>query len=551
MYFRHFFSLICHWIIILVNTSTSRNPIEQKVSKRWKEHLLQRQLLAKKAATTTTTTQPPSSPSSPLQRAPQTPSKTSSLPQHVPYYTTPSRTQQNTSPTCESTPPTAATVARHQLRMKREEKNTNEHHTSQHNKHKASWSAPRSKRDAQVARRNYRRRRSEYIQKVFHGGASSSNRTTTTTSPTRSQTPPLPETKTNFKTRTNTSNTETDIHFQDLQNQATTPGTTTTPTTKRNKKQQWTPKDLQSRYRKLLAKQASNKSKYENQKIKKDNLKLKVMEKWKLLLPDLPHPNEGGRSRMDRSTVKKMEALCSLGVPSQMRPQVWPVCIGNALSITEDLFEIFRDRAKIARQQEENYRRRENDIRRKKQIEKNKEIEKMKNQEKNGEMNLNSPERNVKNLTTKTRHQRERSGTWSPTSNSDITKALDQSTITTNQTNNNNDNKFVLPSSPSNTNSKHQTKPNQTKTKSSLDVILPGGKLMGRENTINRIKVDLPRTFPQLAFFVEGSPLHQALRDVLEAYTFMRPDCGYVQGNVVYFVIFFISSIPLIIIVLF
>ena len=199
---------------------------------------------------------------------------------------------------------------------------------------------------------------------------------------------------------------------------------------------------------------------------------------------------------------------------------MWPVCIGNALSITEDLFEIFRDRAKIARQQEENYRRRENDIRRKKQIEKN-------------------TERNVKNLTTKTRHQRERSGTWSPTSNSDITKALDQSTITTNQTNNNNDNKFVLPSSPSNTNSKHQTKPNQTKTKSSLDVILPGGKLMGRENTINRIKVDLPRTFPQLAFFVEGSPLHQALRDVLEAYTFMRPDCGYVQGNVVYFVIFF------------
>lgn len=44
------------------------------------------------------------------------------------------------------------------------------------------------------------------------------------------------------------------------------------------------------------------------------------------------------------------------------------------------------------------------------------------------------------------------------------------------------------------------------------------------------IPLDLPRTFPTLAFFAEGGPLHEDCGRILEAYTFFRPDIGYVQG---------------------
>lgn len=42
--------------------------------------------------------------------------------------------------------------------------------------------------------------------------------------------------------------------------------------------------------------------------------------------------------------------------------------------------------------------------------------------------------------------------------------------------------------------------------------------------------MDLPRTFPALAFYQPGGPHHENLKRVLEAYVFYRPDIGYVQG---------------------
>lgn len=44
------------------------------------------------------------------------------------------------------------------------------------------------------------------------------------------------------------------------------------------------------------------------------------------------------------------------------------------------------------------------------------------------------------------------------------------------------------------------------------------------------IPFDLPRTFPTLVFFQEGGPMHDDCMRILEAYTFFRPDIGYVQG---------------------
>lgn len=52
----------------------------------------------------------------------------------------------------------------------------------------------------------------------------------------------------------------------------------------------------------------------------------------------------------------------------------------------------------------------------------------------------------------------------------------------------------------------------------------------GRERSTQCIPFDLPRTFPTLAFFSEGGPLHDDCARLLEAYTFYRPDIGYVQG---------------------
>ncbi|XXQ35111.1 Rab-GAP TBC domain-containing protein [Plasmodiophora brassicae] len=53
---------------------------------------------------------------------------------------------------------------------------------------------------------------------------------------------------------------------------------------------------------------------------------------------------------------------------------------------------------------------------------------------------------------------------------------------------------------------------------------------VGRENTIYYIEVDLQRTFPSLAFFRRGQPLHSELRNLLQTYCCYRPDVGYVQG---------------------
>lgn len=55
-------------------------------------------------------------------------------------------------------------------------------------------------------------------------------------------------------------------------------------------------------------------------------------------------------------------------------------------------------------------------------------------------------------------------------------------------------------------------------------------RLHGKERSTECIPFDLPRTFPTLAFFHEGGPLHEDCARILEAYTFFRPDIGYVQG---------------------
>lgn len=51
-----------------------------------------------------------------------------------------------------------------------------------------------------------------------------------------------------------------------------------------------------------------------------------------------------------------------------------------------------------------------------------------------------------------------------------------------------------------------------------------------REASVELIKLDISRTFPQLCIFQKGGPYHDLLHSLLGAYACYRPDVGYVQG---------------------
>jgi hypothetical protein len=55
-------------------------------------------------------------------------------------------------------------------------------------------------------------------------------------------------------------------------------------------------------------------------------------------------------------------------------------------------------------------------------------------------------------------------------------------------------------------------------------------RAVGREPSLRLIAVDIPRTYPTLAFFHADGPLAAPLHRVLEAYACFRPDVGYIQG---------------------
>ncbi|CAG9818842.1 unnamed protein product [Phaedon cochleariae] len=51
-----------------------------------------------------------------------------------------------------------------------------------------------------------------------------------------------------------------------------------------------------------------------------------------------------------------------------------------------------------------------------------------------------------------------------------------------------------------------------------------------QESSLDVIRLDISRTFPQLCIFQEGGPYSEALHSLLAAYVCYRPDVGYVQG---------------------
>ncbi|XP_046947755.1 TBC1 domain family member 14 isoform X3 [Lynx rufus] len=64
-----------------------------------------------------------------------------------------------------------------------------------------------------------------------------------------------------------------------------------------------------------------------------------------------------------------------------------------------------------------------------------------------------------------------------------------------------------------------------------LDLLIDAGfSAADREASLELIKLDISRTFPNLCIFQQGGPYHDTLHSILGAYTCYRPDVGYVQG---------------------
>ncbi|XP_043400623.1 TBC1 domain family member 14 isoform X4 [Chelonia mydas] len=65
-----------------------------------------------------------------------------------------------------------------------------------------------------------------------------------------------------------------------------------------------------------------------------------------------------------------------------------------------------------------------------------------------------------------------------------------------------------------------------------------------REASLELIKLDISRTFPNLCIFQQGGPYHDTLHSILGAYTCYRPDVGYMLTYFAAFEVFFEENLP-------
>ena len=183
--------------------------------------------------------------------------------------------------------------------------------------------------------------------------------------------------------------------------------------------------------------------------------------------------SQGGTAPPRPSMARTTREMIFRGIPSNMRPRAWPLLLGNDLKVTDELFEIFAGHGRRAR------------------------------------MALEAVQKKTERKHAKRVQEMERKKAAAAAAGSD--GGNDEG-----------------PGAEVNTTPRKRRA-------SSLD---PGSPLLmaaaqgvlGREESLALIDMDIPRTFPDLAFFTPGGGLDEELRKVLEAYVCYRPDVGYVQG---------------------
>jgi Rab-GTPase-TBC domain len=186
-------------------------------------------------------------------------------------------------------------------------------------------------------------------------------------------------------------------------------------------------------------------------------------------------PNFSTKVRNSRKVLQ----LCWEGIPSSVRPDAWRAIIGNDLHITKDLFEIMVVRG-----------RRECEIQR---VKRKKEMDRLRKEQE------------------------------------DFLAARAAATDSTDNGTNSGDER-----SDSDHDSNDDAEPDSPGLMHDASGALFGveekAELRSKENSMQLIATDIPRTFPHLKIFHNDGPLYQPLVDVLQAFVVYRPDIGYVQG---------------------
>lgn len=197
---------------------------------------------------------------------------------------------------------------------------------------------------------------------------------------------------------------------------------------------------------------------------------------------------------------KHLRSLARAGVPSQLRGRVWSALIGNSLQVTPELFQIFKQHASTARALVH----REREL-----LAREMAAARQSAQEQRGQPDpAAGGAADAVGQTTASPAAPDEAVAGDATETGSEVAAADTASGSS---------EAASPASP------------RQGRRSSL-AAAPEATLLGKEGTVALIELDIPRTFPDLAFFAAGGPLHEPLRDVLEAYTCFRPDVGYVQG---------------------
>ena len=167
--------------------------------------------------------------------------------------------------------------------------------------------------------------------------------------------------------------------------------------------------------------------------------------------------------------TKLVKKLCSKGIPSAARPQAWPLLMGNNLQITPELMEIFYNHAV--------------------------DFEKQDNIKRNA-IETEARARSARNAKRRASIEQGESSGESTDNNATSKNESDSAAVTT-----------------------------TLQKEDDADSIR-----LGKRKSLHYIEVDLPRTFPKLSFFKQGSLMHDDLKKLLMSYAFYRPDIGYIQG---------------------
>ena len=313
-------------------------------------------------------------------------------------------------------------------------------------------------------------------------------------------------------------------------------------------------KSLQERYRKKLEKEARERALSVKRREKRDRLLAEGQKMWDSKVDFLGWEKvctTKGSSDAEKHLEKIRPTLewlvLKYGVPTKLRQKVWKLTLGNRLNITEELFQVFLQRAEDVASEKAAIN---EALDQAAMLEIEEKAREMQGVEAVASGNSGGEEAD-QNVAVKVpvvvetapagppaveyphapQHMGEGTITASPIIKPAPAPSLVPLTLASLS-----EQAGESPPPAAAEGRKRAASPASSVSSSSLTpdgratLIARRNSIFGRETSVFAIDVDLTRTFPQLAFFSRGGTYHRPLQQVLGAYCFYRPDCGYVQG---------------------